>query len=182
MEASLNLFSYAAGNPVLIGDPLGLMGMDSSCGGFGDCGCSSKIAEALKKFNNFFKPGWKQKNQKCWEKLSGMKKFTPVAYQNSKGAIPTPLSCMIKMTEGMTLKCRQSEPWEAGKGIFGGPAGGLVKSTDVWLTDQVCAKDSQGIFQTIFHEALHLCGAPPDASGQSKVAYDVSSECVPWGP
>ncbi|MGH7928469.1 MAG: RHS repeat domain-containing protein, partial [Candidatus Binatia bacterium] len=57
IAASLNLFGYAARNPVKVSDPLGLMSLGGSCIGFGDCGCSKKISQALQKFNDSFKPG-----------------------------------------------------------------------------------------------------------------------------
>lgn len=174
LGASLNIYAYVDGNPVNYSDPTGLVKVDSSCTNFDDCGCGNAIDKAAKDFNDFWKPGWGQRKPKCRQKLIDMGKIV--------SAPPpfTPITCMSKLTENMTVKCSKIDA-----GAFGGPPLNIPQFTnpnDIWIQPNACLNKTRPGFllDTIFHEALHNCGAPFDAGGFSgqAMAYDITSVCL----
>lgn len=178
LAASLNLYAYVDGNPVTFSDPRGLVKVDPSCKGFGDCGCDSAIDEAAKDFNDFWKPGWGQRKPRCRQKLIDMAKTVTVPSFRPPYTNPspyTPITCMSKLTEGMTVRCSKIDA-----GGFGGPPLNTMYNPNIiWLQPNACANKND-LLDTIFHEALHNCGAPPDAgpfAGQ-RMAYDITATCL----
>jgi RHS repeat-associated protein len=178
VAASLNIYGYVDGNPVTFYDREGLIkGKDSSCGGAGFECCGSAIDQGIKKFNDFFKPGWKDRNPSCWKKIQEMGSKLSIPF---KGSQHTPLTCMTQYTKGMSVKCAKSP---GGNPVFGGPPGNIGFDPNIiWIQSDACANKNMNnfMFKTIFHEALHNCGAPPDAGPfKSTMAYDITSTCIP---
>ncbi len=172
LGASLNLFDYAAQNPATWSDPLGLMKVDSSCFADGMCGgCGFGLLEAQEQFRNFFRPGWGRSKPKCHQMLVDLA---------HKYRAPGPwgaITCMEQASNTMTIKC----PGDFGAD-GGPPLNNHIDPAIVWVQDNSCKKRKLPgtLLNTVFHEALHNCGGPPDAgpfAGQY-LTYDITDTCL----
>jgi RHS repeat-associated protein len=169
ITTSLNVFAYTDGRPLSFSDPLGLLSVGSSCL---DCKCKGKVFDAVKDFNNFFKPGWGTKQPKCKKALMMMaKKYKPAAPFDSY----TPLTCASYFHKDMTVQCSKYDT-----GNFGGPPSPLFfNSKKVWLQPNACHQPPGDLVNTLLHEILHNCGAPDENLAKDKVAYEVADACFP---
>ena len=185
LAASLNLFKYVDGNPVNRYDARGLLSVDKSCAGL--C-CEGALRDAVDKFNNFWKPGWSTRKPKCQKILEDMSRrgLTPlqrgVSRPRPADTPITPLTCMVKWSESMIVKCANR-----GSNQGGPPTLGDFDAQVVWIQPAGCRNASRPnhLFETIFHEAAHNCGAPDDPLGTNylgtkfdRTAYEVEEACA----
>ena len=161
---SLNLFNYVNGNPIRFSDLKGLMRIDSSCL---DCPCKAKMMKAVSDFNRFFTPGWGDRNPSCRAAL-----VTMGAVFNAPDGTP-PITCMTIKTRDMVVKCAQG-----GEGCGGPPSIPAINFNVVWVQPAVCSGLCGNPVNTLFHEALHNCGAPDERYPGGYVAERVADICI----
>jgi RHS repeat-associated protein len=168
---SLDPFSYAEANPSRFSDRLGLLAVDhASCSKY--C-CQDKINDAVRRFNQFFTPGWGKRNPACRQGIIGMVgRFVPNTNDKQAPGL-TPLSCMAAGHRDKTVKCA------TGGDSCGGPPSLLSFGPDiVWLQPGSCQPFCGSLLNTIFHKMLHLCGAPTEGDPGGNLAQDIANDCV----
>jgi RHS repeat-associated protein len=162
LEASLNGFAYVDSRPTYFSDPLGLIAVDGdSCGRY----CCD-LGKAAQQYNEFFSPGWRQRHPKCWKALASKSgKWTP------KGnSVLSPLSCMVTGHRDVTVTCdpEAKPPFNCGG----------TRDGQTFFGPKACDSTQCGSpLNTLFHEQLHRCGAPPEAWGLVTIAAEVTNDC-----
>lgn len=133
--------------------------------------CYDQLERAVRRFNQFFSRGWRQRNPDCWDAIAGAN-WRPL---RNDQRILTPLSCMTAGHRGTQVKCQSI----AVRGEVGQDAGcgrtdpkGQTYFRPEICNQQVCPSP----LNTLFHEMLHSCGAPPD--GHSNAAARIARTCV----
>ena len=180
LGASIALFSYVDSQPTAYADRTGLLKVDASCDGFGGgCACGNGIRAAARQFDSFFAPGFAQRKPKCRQLLAEMAVPVPSTEPPYRDSSPlTPLGCMLGRTRSMTVHC---SPIQVGVADGGPPTQGHYDPSKVWLQPATCLNDRRPGYtlDTLFHEALHNCGAPKDAGWfKSTMAYDITKACL----
>lgn len=163
VAASLNNFAFVDARPTYFYDPLGLLAVDQgTCGSY----CCD-LGKAAQQYNEFFSRGWRQRHPKCWNALASKSgKWTP------KGnSVLSPLSCMVTGHRDVTVTCNPEakSPYDCGGTIDG----------QTFFGPKACDSAQCGSpLNTLFHEQLHRCGAPPESGGLVTIAADVAYVCV----
>jgi RHS repeat-associated protein len=163
VAASLNDYVYVDSRPTYFHDPLGLIAVDGdSCKSY----CCD-LGKAAQQYNDFFSPGWRQRHPKCWKALASKSgKWTP-----KDNSVLSPLSCMVTGHRDVTVSCnpKAKPPYECGGTIEG----------STFFGPEACDSAQCGSpFNTLFHEQLHRCGAPPESGGLVTIAGDIAYDCV----
>lgn len=167
IRAFVNLYAYVDARPTVLIDPLGLMSVDpTTCGKYA-CDCALKVNKAAKDFDKFWQPGWASKKPKCFKALSNL----GIKFQAPSGA--TPITCMIKQAPKMTIKCASG-----GSNCGGPPNIGSYDPNVVWVQPTFCGDICGTALNTIFHEALHNCGAPDETDQLGGLAKQIADVCV----
>lgn len=175
--ASLNQYAYVDSQPLTLFDPSGLLSIDrESCKSFGggDAGgpecCFPKLQEAARKYSEFFQPGWRKRHPKCWQALASKSgRWRPM----EKGRrVLSPLSCMVAGHRHVTVRCNPGAGSQYG-------CGGTDDKGNTFFGPNACNSDACGTpLNTLFHEQLHRCGAPPEKGGLITEADDIAYDCV----
>jgi RHS repeat-associated protein len=175
IEASPNGYAYVDARPQFFTDPLGLLALDPSCanwppgggGGSGGTCCPDKLARAVQQYNEFFAPGWRQRNPECWEVIAS--RFGKWRPRGGQGVL-SPLSCMVGGHRGEVIKCRQERRPACG---FSSPGG------QTYFGPKICdSSQCPSPLNVLFHEQLHRCGAPAEKGGLITAARDIARTCV----
>jgi hypothetical protein len=186
LDASPNDYAYVDARPTRLVDPLGLLSLDpDSCGPFkgqpydddpARC-CYNELDQAVQRYNEFFAPGWRQRNPDCWNAISGASSRSGWKQPlGNKGRL-SPLSCMVAghLDETMTcdFKFRQGG---IGRGGCGWTDPGTGQTS---FRPQICDSGTcPSPLNVVFHERLHRCGAPPESLGLFTDAADIARTCV----
>ncbi len=176
VDASLNEFAYVDARPTFSIDPRGLLALDpDTCGPFGNlpgpagagC-CRDALEKAVQDYNEFFSRGWRQRKPACWNRLAAAG-WSPLGNQASL----SPLSCMVAGHRGELMRCDSNPevPTECGRTE--------PFSSNTFFHPIACNREECGTpLNTLFHERLHRCGAPPESWGLYTEARDIANVCV----
>ena len=123
--------------------------------------------KAVSDFNKFFTPGWGDRHPACKAALIAM---------GSKFNAPdgsTPITCMSVKTRDMVVKCAKG-----GTGCGGPPNLLAIDFNTVWMQPGSCSGLCGNPVNTLFHEALHNCGAPDESDPAGSTAGDIANKCI----